>query len=174
MVPQVAGVVELHEAVVLYDFANVSETEALAASSKPLFWTYRIELNSTDRLHWRPPNADIEFSAALTLEQTADSLLIYGDMSSLRGTYWFLSNRFDVTKADLTFDNVLGVNPILDIEASTRLTVAERDNLNLLTSTDSHPESYEIVVRIQGRSSEPQISFESVPGDLDQAQIGQK
>jgi hypothetical protein len=170
-VPQVTGAVELREGVVLYDFANVSETEALAATTQPLFWTYRIELNATDRLHWRPPNADIEFSAALTLEQTADSLIIYGDMGSLRGNYWFLSNRFDITKADLTFDNVSGVNPVLDVEASTRLTVAERGDLQLLTSSESRPESYEIVVRIQGRANEPQISFESIPGDLDQAQI---
>jgi hypothetical protein len=92
-------------------------------------------------------------------------------MSSLRGTYWFLSNRFDITKADLRFDNVLGVDPVLDIEASTRLTAQERNNYLLAASADAQPQTYEIVVRIQGRSSEPQIAFESIPGDLDQAQI---
>ena len=38
----------------------------------------------------------------------------------MRGQYWFLSNRFRILNADLTFDNLQGVDPVLDIAAETR------------------------------------------------------
>jgi translocation-and-assembly-module (TAM) inner membrane subunit TamB-like protein len=160
--------VEIQRAVVLYDFLNQTEAEQVAASTQPLYWTYHLELRATDNLFWRPSDGDIEFSADLALEQSADSLLMYGEMSALRGSYYFLDNRFTVRRADLTFDNVGGVNPLVTVEASTRLkpttVVADPSRPQLL-------EEHEVTVRITGRAREPVIEFVSDPNDLDENQI---
>jgi len=165
--PQVVGDVNLHRAAILFDFANQSETQQLAASTEPLYWTYRIHLLASRNLHWQPPDGDLEFSADLTMEQTADSLLIYGDLHGERGTYYFLSNRFTVQQADLTFDNENGVNPQLNIVATTRVTP-------LATSGDpgsSETLPHDVTATITGRSDQPQVAFTSDPTDWDEPTI---
>jgi len=164
--PLVVGNARLKSAVVLFDFANQSQMEQVAAATQPLFWLYRVQLHATDRLRWKLPDADIEFSADLRLEQTPDSLIIYGDMSSLRGTYYYLSNAYRIDQADLTFDNVGGVDPKLDIVAVTK--VPKR---YLLPPTQT-PGSVgtdvqgteDITVTITGRAQEPVIAFQSEGG----------
>src|SRR5258705_10731180 len=119
--PYVAGSARVHRAVILIDFANQSGGAQLAASNPALYWVYRIDLTATSNLHWQPPDGDIEFSADLTAEQTITELRLFGELQSLRGTYYFLSNRFNVDNATLNFDNVSGVNPTLDAQATTRI-----------------------------------------------------
>src|SRR5262249_27962213 len=123
--PQVTGRARIKKGVIEFDFASQDEVQRRAATTQPLYWTYHIEADATSNLKWRttsPTSApDIEFNADLDLQQTPDSLLIYGEMHSLRGTYWFLSNRFKVLNADLTFDNQQGVDPILDVAAEARV-----------------------------------------------------
>jgi hypothetical protein len=166
--PQVEGNVEVQRAVVLFDFAKQSETQLLAATTQPLFWTYRIQLSATSNLHWQPPDGDIEFSADLTLEQTPDSLIIYGDMRSLRGSYNFLYNRFNVLKADLTFDNLNGVNPVVDAEATTRVVPVVPVAADNSGGTDR---PHQVTVKITGRANEPVASFSSDIGDWDEPRI---
>ncbi len=161
--PFVAGNVVVRRAVILYDFANVSETEVVAQSAAPLYWTYRINVAADNNVRWQPPDGDIEFSINLNVEQKPDALLIYGDMRSLRGTYYFLSNRFAVNRADLTFDNVSGVNPVIDAEATTRV-----------KSDDENGTDVDVKVVIQGRAKEPVIVLSSQPDVLDQAEILRK
>lgn len=174
VLPHVEGDVNLRGARVLFDFAKQSETQQLAARTQELFWTYRIRLLANSNLRWQPPDGDIEFSADLTLEQTEKTLGIFGDLSAIRGTYDFLSNRFNVVVADLIFDNVGGVNPTLDIEATTRVTPAIRGSSGsgqLQAGTDSERRMHTITARITGRAVTPVISFESDPNDWDQPTI---
>jgi len=166
--PQVVGNVNVRHAAVLFDFANQSEAQMLAASTKPLYWTYRVKLDASRNLRWQPPDGDIEFSADLTLEQTADSLLIYGDLRGERGTYYFLSNRFNVLRADLNFDNESGVNPQLDIEAVARV-VPTQVPIGELGAGSDRP--HDVTAYITGRAAEPQVSFASDPPDWDEPQI---
>jgi len=98
------------------------------------------------------------------VEQTPDSLLLYGDMRALRGTYYFLANRFTVQQADLSFDNVNGLDPVLDAVATTRVVTGVAD-------PSQPPVPYTVTVQLKGRSSEPTIEFTSAPSDLDEAQI---
>ena len=158
--PFVEGNASVRRAVITYDFANVSETEVVAQTAAPLYWTYRIQLTADNNVRWQPPDGDIQFSVNLNVEQKPDALLIYGDMRALRGTYYFLSNRFNVNRVDLTFDNVSGVNPVIDAEATTRI---EQDANN--------SSAVDIKVAIQGRSSEPIITLRSDPDVWDQAEI---
>ncbi len=164
--PLVEGDVELRRAVVLFDFANQTQVEMVAAATQPLYWVYRIQLSANDNLRWKPPQADIEFSADLRLEQTPDSLIIYGDMAGLRGSYYYLSNRFTMERVNLTFDNVGGVNPKLDIVAVTRVPkragTARRQGGTLGSPTESGNEN--ITVTITGRAAEPVMTFASEGG----------
>jgi hypothetical protein len=173
VLPHVEGDVTLRAARVLFDFANQSETQQLAARTQPLFWTYRIRLLANNNLRWQPPNGDIEFNADLTLEQTERTLNIFGDLSAIRGTYDFLSNRFNVVVADLAFDNVGGVNPTLDIEATTRVIPMLRTGTGnqLQSGTGNEGKVHTVTVRITGRAATPTIVFESDPSDWDQPTI---
>ncbi len=158
--PLVVGDVELNQAVVSFDFANQSEVEVIAAATRPLYWLYRIQLSASDKLRWKPPAADIEFSAGLRVEQTVDSLIIYGDMTALRGTYHYLSNRFTMERVNLTFDNVGGVNPKLDIVATTRVRQRPQGGVDLGATRREEA----ITVTITGRAAEPVMAFASDNG----------
>jgi len=171
VLPHVEGDVTLRGARVLFDFANQSETQQLAARTQPLYWTYRIRLLANSNLRWQPPDADIEFNADLTLEQTEKTLGIFGDLSAIRGTYDFLSNRFNVVVADLTFDNVGGVNPTLEIEATTRVMPVLRTGSEPTSRTGNEGKVHTVTVRITGRAATPTIAFESDPADWDQPTI---
>jgi hypothetical protein len=164
--PQVTGNVDVRRASILFDFTRQSETQLLAATTQPLFWTYRLQINANDNLKWAPPDADIEFNADLTIEQTRDSLIIFGEMHALRGTYWFLSNRFQVQTADLTFDNLNGVNPQINAEASARVTGSTTRSFDLQTES-----THTVTVTITGRAKEPEVAFASDPPDWDEAVI---
>ena len=166
--PQVTGTVDVHRAAVLYDFTKQTESDLLAASTKPLFWTYRLDVSADDNLKWTPADADIEFNADLTMEQTRDSLLIYGEMHALRGTYYFLSTRFDVERADVTFDNVTGVNPLIDAEARTVVTGSCFAAGFESASSEVLNVPHTITVQITGRADEPVVVFESDPDDWDE------
>ncbi len=166
--PQVVGQVALQKGVVEFDFANQSEVQKRAAATMPLYWTYRIHVSANSNLRWRPPEGEIEFDADLDLEQTPDSLIIFGEMRSLRGHYYFLSNRFTIDRANLQFDNLFGVDPELDIVATTRL----RPNRTVAAAGGSVDRSYETVVAsISGRSSRPSITLQSQENDWDQKVI---
>jgi autotransporter translocation and assembly factor TamB len=171
--PHVEGDVFVRGARVLFDFANQSETEQLAARTQPLFWTYRVRLQAANNLRWQPPDGDIEFSADLVLEQTPKTLNIFGDLNALRGTYDFLSNRFTIRQADLTFDNVGGLNPTLDIVATTTVVPVEAAaaGSELLGSSGASDRPHTITVTITDRADAPTITFESDPADWDQPTI---
>ncbi len=161
-VPHVAGRARVQRGVIEFDFANQSEVQKRAATTQPLDWTYRIRAEATSNLRWRTPDADVEFNADLDLQQTPDSLIIFGEMHALRGTYWFLSNRFRLDRADITFDNQDGVDPLLDIAAGTRIRLARADQSS----------AYEtITAQIAGRSSQPLISLTSSNPEADQRSI---
>jgi TamB, inner membrane protein subunit of TAM complex len=173
ILPFVSGALTVRQAVVLFDFANQTETQKVAATTAPLVWTYELHVLALNNLKWQPPDGDIEFSADLNLKQSEKDLKIFGDLHALRGTYDFLSNRFTVRKADLNFDNVGGVNPVIDAEATTRI-------IPIVTSTASSGPTptlaadqlpHVVTVDITGRSDHPTIEFRSDPADWDQPTI---
>lgn len=172
--PRVTGDVAVRQAVILLDFANQTEEQQLAAANQPLFWVYRIQVTATNRLYWSPPDGEIEFNANLTIEQTPSDLIIYGEMHALRGTYYFLSNRFDVQQTDLTFDHVDGIDPQINAQAVTSVVpLAQETSVGIegLSGSDTSDRPHKVTVTIQGRTREPQIQFASDPSDWDEARI---
>ncbi len=159
--PYVTGNATLRRAVILYDFANVSEQDLVAQTAAPLFWTYNVHLSANNNVHWQPPDGDIEFNLNLDVEQRPEALVLYGEMHALRGKYYFLSNRFDVQNVDLTFDNVSGVNPTLDATAVTQVPVYENGQTH----------QSQVTVHITGRANEPKIVLSSDEAAWGQAEI---
>ncbi|MGH7741406.1 MAG: translocation/assembly module TamB domain-containing protein, partial [Candidatus Eiseniibacteriota bacterium] len=162
--PMVAGEVRLKRAAILFDFTNQSEMQRIAAATQPLFWTYRIQLEAPSGMHWQPPDGDIELNADLRMEQTRDSLLIFGEMHAVHGTYWFLSNKFTVNTVDLTFDNVQGVDPQIDALATTRVVPTQESVASATSGTATDPatqdlSAHEITAHIHGRANQPLIDF---------------
>ena len=178
--PQVTGNVRIKRGVIEFDFANQSEVQKRMATTEPLFWTYRVNVDAARNLHWRPPNAgDIEFDADLDLEQTPDSLLAFGEMHLVKGYYFLvlpgglIGPRFTVTQADLTFDNQQGLDPTLDVIADTKLKPGRVEpSRSAVGGTGS--ESEDITVHLTGRSTEPVPAFSSSPNDWDQNTIIQE
>ena len=158
--------VEVRRAVILYDFTHQSEAEQVKASTQKLYWTYHLHVHANDNLRWQPADGDIEFGADLNLDQTPEKLVMFGDMEALRGSYYFLSNRFTVLRAKLTFDDVGGVDPLVDAQATTRLTPSYSS-----AGSSADPVPHTITVNISGRSSAPTVEFQSDPNDIDEAQI---
>ena len=172
--PMITGEIGLDKGVILFDFANQAEQERLAATTQPLLWTYRIHLLANSTLRWQPPDGDLEFSADLTLEQSTGALAVWGDMHALRGTYHFMSNRFTVNKADVTFDNVGGLNPVLDAEAVTRIVPTQDVQPQGASPTSESALPHQVTVRITGRTDRPVIEFVTDPTDWDQARVLQE
>ncbi len=148
MLPFVSGHIDIRQAAIQYNFVSVSEAEAVAQTVQPLYWTYRLQVRANNNVHWEPPEGDIEFSVNLDVEQTPAQLILFGEMHAIRGTYWFLSNRFRVQRADLSFDHLTGVDPVIDAEATTQIADTTKT---------------EVTVLLSGRASEPTIRFESDP-----------
>lgn len=169
--PHVTGDARVKKGSVEFDFANQSEVQRRSATTQPLYWTYRIHLGATSNLRWNPPEGDMEFNADLDLEQTPDEFVIYGEMHSLRGTYYFLSNRFTVSRADLIFDNQRGVDPTLDVVAQTRLLPYRPDLATPGVRTRDAAALETIVAHITGRSSQPVITLTSLESSWGQRQI---
>lgn len=171
-VPQVLGDVRLKRGVIEFDFANQSEVQRRMAITEPLYWTYRIHLGAARNLHWQPPNSgDIEFTSDLDLEQTADSLLIFGEMHLVKGYYYdIFGNRYTLSQADLTFDNQKGVDPTMDIVAETRLKPSRRELAQGDTWNGGTPATETITVRLTGRSSQAKPELSSSSG-WDQREI---
>ena len=162
--PHVEGNIDLERAAILFDFANQTENDRISQTIQPLYWTYRIHVKAINNLRWQPPDGDIEFNADLVLDQTPTELIIYGDMSALRGRYDFLSNVFDVNKCDLTFDNVGGLNPTIDAEATTRV-------IPIQTAAETDLTAHTVTVDITGRANQPAITFATDPPDWDEARV---
>jgi hypothetical protein len=157
--------VRVQRAVVFYDFTKPDEGAVVEASTRPLQWVYDLHVRAKDNLRWTPSDADIEFDADLNVRQSPDTLLMFGDLHALRGWYDFLSTRFTVTQANLTFDDVGGLDPLVDVIATTRFTAVPS------SGTSEVPQRYTVTVTIQGRSKEPTIEFTSDPATLDEAAI---
>jgi hypothetical protein len=158
--------VRVHQAVIFYDFSNQSQQQVVEQSTTPLQWVYDVNLTAKNNLRWTPSEADIEFSADLRVQQTPDSMLVYGDLNALRGWYDFFNNRFTIQQADLSFDDVEGLDPVLTIVATTNLPAVA-----VAVDANENTGGYKVTATISGRSKAPDISFTSDPATLDEAQI---
>ncbi|MGB9741623.1 MAG: translocation/assembly module TamB domain-containing protein [candidate division WOR-3 bacterium] len=113
-----------------------------------------------DRGIWlRNPQADIELGVDLNIRMVGEEVLYAGEMSSRQGVIYYLDHMLRLTTGRLTFDNVSGFNPQLDLKAE--LPVSGRRN--------NGPDK--IVLRVTGSLQEPSFVFSAEPPVWDETQI---
>ena len=138
--------------------------EARRPRREPLYWTYQIQARAPRAIcTGGRRRATSSSTPSSTCEQTPDSLLIYGEMHLVKGHYFFLSNRFKISQADLTFDNQKGVDPILDITPR-RGSSRAAANWPRAAAGQRTPPVETINAHLTGRSSQPVITLTSSSG----------
>jgi translocation and assembly module TamB len=115
-----------------------------AVASEP--WRYLIDARAPSRVDVDGMGLESEWAAEIRLRGTTEAPIIGGEARVVRGDYSFAGTRFELTRGVIRFDQNSPPDPRLDILAET-----EKDGLN-------------VTVKVQGSSSQPEISFASNPG----------
>jgi translocation and assembly module TamB len=110
-------------------------------------------------MYWRTPNANVELKADLTVSQTLDDWRVWGTVESLRGTYYFLENKFAVDTGNLQFDQIEPLNPKVDATAH--------------SDVPSGTTSETVTITLSGRVRNPTVQLVSSPHALTEQEIVQ-
>jgi autotransporter translocation and assembly factor TamB len=154
-IPHIQGRVEVRTGVILYDFADPENVVYLTGPRQTPMYIYEIEVDAPRRVYWRTPGANIELEADLTMSQSLEGLKMWGTVKSLRGTYFFLENRFTVENGELIFDEAESLNPKITAGAVTRVTRALGQN---------QYDKEEIHIELTGRIQSPEMHLWSSSG----------
>ena len=106
---------------------------------------FDIEAGSTPdaRMEW--PGAELEADASLRVRGTWEHPIILGHIHLLSGDLYFAGNRYRVARGDVNFANPFRLDPVLNVEASTRI------------------QQYEITLNFSGPSSKLALAYRSDP-----------
>ena len=115
--PHASGRLTVRDGVILYDFADPANRVYFAGPRQAPAWVYDVDVTAPARMYWRTPNANVELKADLSVSQTLDDWRVWGSVESLRGSYYFLENKFSVDSGTLQFDQVEPLNPKVDASA---------------------------------------------------------
>ena len=127
---RVAGVVDLTDPL-LFERALGVDTTALIAQPliaglrNPFFDNLRVDIDlAVPRDTWlRSIETSIEMGGDLlvTYDRSAADLVLIGELQALRGSHLVLGRNFDLDGGTVSFIGLPGLNPNLDVEASTRI-----------------------------------------------------
>ena len=122
------------------DLFNVADTALLANEQLiPSKNAFLENLVADVRVHvgrdvWvRSPEANVEVygDVAVRMERARDRLQLDGVISTERGTYEFLSKRFDIARGSAIFTNTTELNPLLQATGEYRVPQAGREALTI-------------------------------------------
>lgn len=139
--PAAAEVVEL-------DGVHRKNTPLVAtpsAAGPPSVWNLAINLRADRQFFVSGLGLEAEWGAALRITGTADTPVVVGPVTLVRGTYSFGGRNFDLSRGNIRFTGEVSYNPTLDIEATTAV------------------EGLTAIIDITGRAFAPEISFTSTP-----------
>jgi hypothetical protein len=124
------GVVDLSDPF-LFDVGLAIDTTALASQpllagfSNPFFDNLRVDVDlSVPRGSWlRSVDADVELTGDLLVryDRSVGDFVLIGELQAVRGTYQVLGRSFELQEGTVGFIGRPGLNPDLDILASTRI-----------------------------------------------------
>jgi autotransporter translocation and assembly factor TamB len=154
-IPHIQGNVDVRTGVILYDFSDPENVVYLTGPRQAPAYVYDLEVEAPRRVYWRTPSANIELEAKLNMSQSLEGLKMWGTIRSLRGTYFFLENKFTVESGELIFDEAESMNPKIDASAITRVTRA---------MGQKQYEKEEIHIELTGRIQQPEMSLWSSSG----------
>ena len=108
-------------------------------------WRYLIDAKGNSRIDVDGMGLESEWGANIQLRGTTDDPRIGGKAEVVRGTYTFSGTQFDLTRGEIAFDVNGPINPRLDIRA------------------ESEGSDLDVVVRVTGDATQPEIAFTSTP-----------
>jgi hypothetical protein len=154
-IPHVQGKLQVRTGVILYDFSDPENVVYLTGPRQSPMYIYDLELEAPRRVYWRTPSANIELEANLNMSQSLEGLKMWGTMRSLRGTYYFLENKFTVDNGELIFDQAESMNPKITAAAVTRVTRA---------MGQKQYEKEDVHIELSGRVQKPEMRLWSSSG----------
>lgn len=126
-----AGIVDLSEESFLFDVGVGVDTTALvfqplvAGFRNPFFDNLRVDVEmSVPRGSWlRSLESDIELAGELRVlyDRFFGDFVLLGDLEAVRGSHLVMGRSFDLDGGTVSFQGRPGLNPDLDIQASSRI-----------------------------------------------------
>lgn len=144
------------------DTADFGAQSFLRGLSNPFLANLRAEIDlAAPRDTWlrsRDMSVELGGDLAVRYDRTQGDIVLVGELAVLRGAYSLLQRSFEVTGGTVGFQGIPGVNPILDIDAVSRI---RRLNDEPLLMTAS----------VEGRLSAPEVSLTTDEPGLVQADL---
>ncbi len=125
-----AGVVDLRDPFLLADGLVVDTTALVsqplfAGLTNPFFDNLRVDVDLTvPRGSWLrsiDTNAELSGDLLVLYDRSADDFVLIGELQALRGSHRVLGRSFELNGGTVNFIGRPGLNPDLDIQASTRI-----------------------------------------------------
>ena len=121
------GIVDLADPAffAVVDTSVVNPRPLLGATSNPFLRNMRVDVDLVaERNSWlRSADMNVEMGGELEVvyDRQSGDLVMIGDLQAIRGTYAILGRNFQVQSGAVEFVGTPGINPILNIVASTRV-----------------------------------------------------
>ena len=143
------------------DTTVVNPRPLLGAATNPFLRNMRVDVDlvAEGNTWLRSEEMNVEMGGELQVvydRQTAD-LVVLGDLQAIRGTYAILGRNFQVASGAIEFVGTPGINPILNILATTRIRQAEG---NLMVNAT-----------VTGTLVEPRVTLSSDDGAIAQSDL---
>jgi autotransporter translocation and assembly factor TamB len=164
------GIVDLADPAffAVVDTTVINPRPLLGASANPFLRNMRVDVDLlAERNSWlRGEEINVEMGGELEVvydRQTA-LLVMLGDLQAIRGTYTILGRRFDVQSGSVAFVGTPGINPILNIVATTRIRGGGG-------STVAGGENLEVQATVTGTLLEPRVLLSSDNASIAQSDL---
>jgi autotransporter translocation and assembly factor TamB len=164
------GVVDLADPAffAVVDTSLVNPRPLLGATANPFLRNMRVDVDLlAERNSWlRGERINVEMGGELQVfydRQTSD-LAMLGALQAIRGTYTILGRRFDVQTGTINFVGTPGINPNLNIVATTRI----RGGTG---AAGAGGDNLAIQATVTGTLSEPRVALASDNGAVSQSDL---
>lgn len=155
--PSTSGV-QLHDSgplddVVFTDAAGAAQEAARQELKNAAAPMMRLRIVSDDLIAVRGEELRLDLKVKLTMTQVGGVNVLDGNIEGVRGWIEIVSRRYEIERAWVLFAGEVPLDPRLDVRVSHQF-----------------PDTL-VYIDVQGRMSEPQVSFASDSGRYDQAQL---
>ncbi|MGQ9706019.1 MAG: translocation/assembly module TamB domain-containing protein [bacterium] len=139
------GKVKVSEGLITYNFTEKGETSVASRDSMDI----EIYVVGENNIWLRNSTADIELSTDMVIRRKDGEFNITGELSAIRGYYYFLKKDFMIERGTVIFQGTSEINPDIDILGS--LMIRDQE-----TKRESP-----VYIQIKGTLKEPEISLYS-------------
>ena len=163
------GVVDLADPAffAVVDTSVVNPRRLLGVTANPFLRNLRadVDLVSQRNSSLRSDQLNVEMGGELQVvyDRQSGDLVMLGELEAIRGTYSILGRNFQVASGTIEFVGTPGINPILNIVASTRVRQAGAGG--------SGSDNIAIQATVSGTLSDPRVSLSSEEGAIAESDL---